>query len=142
MCHFSLIAFNILCLSSVFGSLIAMCLSVFIFGFILSGTLCFLDFVDYFFSHVREVFICYLFKYFPESFLSLSSPSETSIIQMVCLRLSQGSFRLSFFFFRSSFYSLFCSSDFSHSIFQVTYPFSYHNYFVILSSVLSISVGF
>ena len=32
-----------------------MCLSVFLLGFILPGTPCFLDLVDYFFSHVGEV---------------------------------------------------------------------------------------
>ena len=59
-----------------------MCLSVFILGFILFGTLCFLDLVDYLFSHVREVFIYYLFKYFPESFLSIFSfwdPYNTNV---------------------------------------------------------------
>ena len=34
-------------------------------------SLCFLDLVDYFFSHVREVFSYYLFKYFLGSFLFL-----------------------------------------------------------------------
>ena len=40
ICHFSLVAFNILSLSLIFVSLITMCLSVFLFGFILPGTLC------------------------------------------------------------------------------------------------------
>ena len=56
-----------------FVSSITMCLSVFLLGFILPGTLYFLDLVDYFLSHVREVFNFYLFKYFLESFLSLFS---------------------------------------------------------------------
>ena len=34
-------------------------------------SLCFLDLVDYFFSHVREVFSYYLFIYFLGSFLFL-----------------------------------------------------------------------
>ena len=50
-----------------------MCLCVFLLGFILPGTLCFLDFADYFLSHVREVFSYYLFRYFFRSFLSLFS---------------------------------------------------------------------
>ena len=50
-----------------------MCLGVFLLGFILSETLCFLDLVDYFLSRVRGVFSYYLFKYFLESFLSLFS---------------------------------------------------------------------
>ena len=56
ICHFPLAAFNILSLSLLFVSLITMCLYVFLLGFILPGTLCFLDMVDYFLSHVREVF--------------------------------------------------------------------------------------
>ena len=68
-CHFSLVAFNILPL--IFVSLIIMCLDVFLLGFTLTGTLCFLDLVDYFLSHVGEVFSYYLFKYFLWSFLSL-----------------------------------------------------------------------
>ena len=39
-CHFSLVAFNILCVSLIFVSLITMCLGVFLLRFILSGTLC------------------------------------------------------------------------------------------------------
>ena len=57
----------------IFVSLITMCLSVLFLGFILPGTLCFLDLVNYFLSHVREVFSYYLFKYFLRSFLSLFS---------------------------------------------------------------------
>ena len=39
-CCFSLVAFNILSLCSVFVSLISMCLGMFLLGFILYGTLC------------------------------------------------------------------------------------------------------
>ena len=46
---------------------------VFLLGFTPSGTLCFLDVVDYFLSDVREVFSSYLFKYFLRSFLSFFS---------------------------------------------------------------------
>ena len=74
ICHFSLVAFNILSLSLIFIILITMCLGVFLLGFILPGTLCFLDLIDYFLSHVREIFSCYFFRYFLGSFLSLSSP--------------------------------------------------------------------
>ena len=70
---FSLVAFHILSLSLVFVSLITVCLVVFFLGFILLETLCFLDLVDYFLSHVREVFSYYVFKYFLRSFLSLFS---------------------------------------------------------------------
>ena len=59
-------------------------------GFILPGTLHFLDFVDYFFSHGREIFDYFLFKYFLKSFLSPYSLSGTPKMQMlVCLKFSQ-----------------------------------------------------
>ena len=55
VCYFPPVAFNILSLSLLFVSWITMCLRVFLLGFILPGTLCFLDLVDYFLSHVREI---------------------------------------------------------------------------------------
>ena len=70
MCHFSLVAFNNFSLSLIFVNLITMCLSVFLLGFILPGTLHFLDLGGYFLSHVREVFNYSIFKYFLRSFLS------------------------------------------------------------------------
>ena len=49
-----------------------MCLGVFFLEVYLACYfLCFLDLVDYFLSHVREVFSYYLFKCFLGSFLSL-----------------------------------------------------------------------
>ena len=72
ICCFTLVAFNILSLSLIFVSLITMCLGVFLLGFILPGTVSFLDLVDYSFSHIREVFSYYLFRYFFGFFLSLS----------------------------------------------------------------------
>ena len=72
ICHFSLVAFNILSLSLIFVIVITMCLGVFFLGLILPGTLCFQDLVDYFLSHVKEVFSYYLLKYFLRNFLSFS----------------------------------------------------------------------
>ena len=69
ICCFSLAAFNIFFLYLLFVSLINMCLGVFNLGFILFGTLGFLDLDGYFFSHFREVFNYYLFKYFLKPFL-------------------------------------------------------------------------
>ena len=67
-------------------------------------SLCFLDLLDYFLSHVREAFSYYLFRYFLESILSLPSPSGTPIMwKLVCLMLYQRSLRLPFFFFYSFF---------------------------------------
>ena len=109
ICHFFLAAFNILYLSLIFVSLITMCLSVFpLWVYPAWDSLHFLDLVDYFFSHIREVFSYYLFKYFPRCLLSLSSPSGTPIKWMLmCLMLSQRSLRLSSFLFILS--CIFCS---------------------------------
>ena len=120
ICHFSLVAFNNFSLSLIFVSLITMCLSMFLLGFILPGTL---------FASSRWVAISFpmLGKFstiissnvFSGSF-SLSS--GTPIMQMlVCSVLSQRSPRLSSFL--SFFFILFCSSGFHHSVFQVTYLF-------------------
>ena len=60
----------------------------------------------YFLSHVREVFSCYLLRYFIGSFLS--SPSGTPRRQiLLCLILSQRSLRLPSFLFLL--FSIFCS---------------------------------
>ena len=103
ICHFPLVAFNILSLSLIFVSLNTICLGVFLLGFILPGTLCFLDLVNYSLSHVREVFSYYLLTYFLESFLSLSSPYGTPLVHLM---LSQKFLTLFFFFAFFSLYSV------------------------------------
>ena len=101
---FPLLFFNIWSLSLIFVSLVTMCLSVFVLGFILPRTLYFLDLIDYLFSDVTEVFGYYIFKYFLNSFL----PSYGTHIMwiLVHLLLSQRSLRLSSFLF--IFFSMFC----------------------------------
>ena len=69
ICCFSLAAFNICSLCLIFVNLINMCLGVFCLGFILFGTLGFLDLGDYFLPHFREVFNYCLLKYFLMVFL-------------------------------------------------------------------------
>ena len=69
ICCVSLAAFNICSLCLIFVNLINMCFGVFCLGFILFGTLGFLDLDDYFLPHFREVFNYYLFKYFLMVFL-------------------------------------------------------------------------
>ena len=97
ICCFSLATFNICSLCLIFVNLISMCLGVFRLGFILFGTLGFLELGGYFRPHFREVFDYYLLKYFLMAFL-LSSSSETPMIRMLgCLTLSQRSLRLSSF---------------------------------------------
>ena len=63
-CCFSLAALNILSLCLVFVTLISVCLGVFLLVFILYGTLCFLNLIDYFLSHAGEIFNSNLFKNF------------------------------------------------------------------------------
>ena len=90
ICHFLLVVFNMLSLSLFFVNLITMCLGVFLLRLTLLRSMCFLSFVDYFLSYVREVFSYQFFKYFLRSFLS--SPSGTPTLWMlVNLMLSQKS---------------------------------------------------
>ena len=69
ICCFSLAAFNICSLCLIFVNLINMCLEVFCFGFILFGTMGFLDLGDYFLPYFGEVSNYYLLKYFLMVFL-------------------------------------------------------------------------
>ena len=69
ICCFSFAAFNICSLCLIFVSLINMCLGVFRLGFILFGTLGFLELGGYFRPHFREVFDYHLLKYFLMAFL-------------------------------------------------------------------------
>ena len=71
ICHFSFVVLNILSLSLIFVNLITVFILVcspLVFSW---DSLCFLDLVDCFLSHVRETFSYYLFKYFLRSFLEL-----------------------------------------------------------------------
>ena len=79
-------------------------LACFSLGLSCMGLSVFLDLIDYFLSHVWDVFTYYLFKYFSGPF-SLSSPSGTPIMQiLVFLMLSQSSLKLSSFFCFSHFF--------------------------------------
>jgi len=65
-------AFNICILCLSFVRLISMCLSMFLLGFIMLGTLyASWTWVDYFLSHVEEIFDYNLFKDFLRPFLFL-----------------------------------------------------------------------
>ena len=61
-----------------------MCLDVILLGFVLPGTHCFLDLVDYALSHVMEVFSHYFFS----GPFSLSSLSGTPMVHL--LKVSKG----------------------------------------------------
>ena len=68
-CCFSLAVFNVLSLCLVFVSLINTYLVMFLLGYILYGTLCLLDLMDYFFFHIGEIFNYNPFKKFFIPFL-------------------------------------------------------------------------
>ena len=104
-CCFSLAAFNICSLCLIFVNLINMCLGVFFLGFILFGTLGFLDLGDYFLPHFKEVFNYYLFKYFLMVFLFVFffwDPYDSNVVAFnIVLEVSEIvliSFNLFFFF--------------------------------------------
>ena len=121
ICCFSLAAFNIFSLYLIFDSLINMCLGMFLLIFILCGTLCFLDLIDYFLSHSREVFNDNLLKYFlsPFLFLFFWDPYNSNVGAFnVVLGVSETVLNS----FHSFFFILLCGSYFQYFNFQVTYP--------------------
>ena len=82
------------------------CVSAWIFP--VWDSLCFLDLIDNFLSHIKEVFNFKLFKYFLIPFLFLFFSGTPIIPMLVCLMLSQRSLRLSSILF--ILFSLFCSA--------------------------------
>ena len=136
ICPIYAVAFNILCLSLTFVSLITLrlmscCVLPWVYPTCYS--LCFLDLVDYFLSQIREVFNYYPFKYFLRFFLSLFSSSGTCIMQMLVFSmLSQRFLRMSSFLF-IMFSILLCGIDLHHSgqMMQVIYPFFHFSYSAI-----------
>lgn len=105
--------------SLIFIGFITVFLGLYLLGLILRGTLCSLDFVDCFFSRVRDVFSYCLFRYFLGPF---SPPSGTPIMLLVYLTEPQKSLKLSFFLF--VLFSLFSSiAVVSSTVFKLTYPF-------------------
>ena len=131
ICCFSLAAFNIFSFYLIFDSLINMCLGVFLLGFILYGTLHFLELTDYFLSQIREVFNYNLFKYFLRPFLFLfffwdpfnSNVDAFNVVPEVSETVLNS--------FHSFFFILLCGSYFHYFIFQFTYPFFFLSYSAI-----------
>ena len=131
ICCFCLATFNIFSLYLIFDSLNNVCLAMFLFGLILYGTLRFLDLIDYFRSHVREVFNYHLLKYFLRPFLFLfffwgpcnSNVGAFNVISEVSEIVVNS--------FHSFFFILLPGSYFHHFIFQVTYPFFFLSYSAI-----------
>ena len=106
ICWFSLASFNIFSLYLIFDSLINMCHGVFLLDLSCIG-LCFLELIEYFLSHIREVFNYNLFNYFLVPLFSSSSSGTPIIWMLVCLMLSQRCLRLSSILF--ILFCLFCS---------------------------------
>ena len=131
ICCFSLAAFNIFSLYLIFDSLINMCLGVFLLGFILCGTLCFLDLIDYLLTHIREVFNYNLFKYFLSPFSFLFFFWDPYNLNVGAFSVVPEVSEMVLNFFHSFFFIVLCGSYFHYFIFQVTYLFFYLSYSAI-----------
>ena len=95
-----------------------MCLGVFCLGFILFGTLGFLDLGGYFLPHFRDVFNYYLLKYFLMAFLFVFFFWDSYDLNVGVLTLSQRSLRLSSFLL--ILFSFFLSASFISTILSST----------------------
>ena len=110
---FYLAAFRNLSLSWNFVILIMMCLEVGLFGFLLIGTLCFLDLCDFFSHQIREIFHHYFFKqvFYPLLFFFFSSgiPIIWILLRFMlsCISLNPSSVFLSLFSLSCSFWVFF-----------------------------------
>ena len=85
-------------------------------------SLCFLDLGDYFLPQFREVFDCYLLKYFLMVFLFVLFFWDSYDSNVGCFTLSQRSLRLSSFLLILFFFFPLCFIYSYHSIFYLTYP--------------------
>ena len=124
MCYlFSLAAFSILSLSLIFVIFIISCFGVFLFVFILYGTLCTSwSWMLVSFPRLGK-FLAVIYSNIFSGLLSLFS-SGTPIMQiLVHLMLSQRYLKLSFLFILFFFFFLFSWSDFHCSVFLHTGPF-------------------
>ena len=104
----------------VFVSLISMCLGTFLLGFILYGTLCLLDLIDYFLFHVGEIFNYHLFKNFliPFHFLIFFwDPCNSNVGAVVIVPEVSETILSSF---HSFYFILLFRSYFHNFIFQLT----------------------
>ena len=130
-CYFSLAAFNILSLCLVLVSLISMCLGVFLFWFILCGTLYLLDLNDYFLFHVGKIFNYNLLKNFLIPFLFLLffwDPYNSNVDAFDTVPEVSETILSSF---HSFYFILLFRSYFHHFIFQLTESFFCFRYSAI-----------
>ena len=106
----------------IFVNLINMCLGVFHLGFILFGTLCFLDLGDYFLHHFREVFNYYLLKYFLMAFLFVFFFWDSYDSNVGAFDVVPEASEVVLISFNSFFFFPLCFIYFHHTIFHLTYP--------------------
>ena len=102
-----------------------MCLGVFHLGFILFGTLGFLDLCDYFLPHFREVFSYYLFEYFLMAFLFVFFFWDSYDLNVGAFHIVLEVPEVVLISFNYFFFFPLCFIYFHHFIFYLTYPVFY-----------------
>ena len=122
ICCFSLAAFNICSLCLIFVNLNNMYLGVFRLGFILFGTLHFLDLGGYSLPHFRDVFNYYLLKYFFMAFFFFLLLWDSYNSNVGAFNIFPEVSEVVLIFFNSFFFFPLCFIYFHHSIFHFTYP--------------------
>ena len=98
-------------------------------------SLCFLDLINYFLSHIREVLNYTLFKYFLSPFLVLFFFWDPYHSNVGAFNVVPEVFETVLNSFHSFFFILLCSSYFHYFIFQVTYLF-FCSYLITCSVIL------
>ena len=141
ICCFSLAALNICSLFLIFVNLINMCLGVFHFGFVLFGTLGFLDLGGCFLPHFRDVFNYYLLKYFLMPFLFIFFLLDAYDLNVGAFNVVPEDSEVVLMSFNSFFFFPLCFIYFYHSVFHLTYPLFYLSYSTVgfFQSTLNLS---
>ena len=130
ICCFSVVAFNILSLSLIFVSLITMCLSVFLLGFVLPRTHCASwTWLTISFPMLGKFSAIISSNIFSDPLSHhLLGPYNVNVGMFYIVPDVPYTILISF---HSSFIPLFCSSNFYQSVLQLTYSF-----FCLLYSIL------
>ena len=120
---FSFAAINSFSLYLTFASLINMYLSMFLLGgYPVWYSLHFLDLIDYFPSHIKEVFNYNIFKYFLKPFLFLLFFWDTYNLNVCVFNVVPEVSEIVLISFNSFFFFPLWFIYFYHSIFYLTYP--------------------
>ena len=116
--------YSFFCVCLIFPHLINMDLSMFLLGFTLYGTLHFLNLGGYFLSHVGEVFDYNLCEHFVNLFLCVFFFQGSCNLIVSGVIFVPEFYKTVFNSFQSFFFLILFSSDFHHSLLQLTYSFS------------------